>query len=154
MRGLNAFRKLGVQVPRILSFHTLDNNAELVISEVSGVRPLDQALAENEVNRADIVRNLARVIASIHRRGWTHGALYPAHILVGEADNRITLIDLERPGGASFVDAAIWTGCFGMQVSWKEKMSSCSTGNTGSPLSTSSFAVLTETKKPRTCRAL
>jgi tRNA A-37 threonylcarbamoyl transferase component Bud32 len=97
VRGLNAFRELGVQVPQILSFQKPDNHGDLVLSEISGARPLDQALAEEPSGpgRGEIIGNLARVVGALHQKRWTHGALYPAHILVA-ADNSISLIDLEK----------------------------------------------------------
>ena len=103
VRGLNAFRVLGVQVPRTLSFEKSGNQGELVLSEIADSLPLDQALAREQApdrgqggaNRSEIVRNLARVVGVLHRSSWTHGALYPAHILVGR-DNSIALIDLEK----------------------------------------------------------
>jgi tRNA A-37 threonylcarbamoyl transferase component Bud32 len=103
VRGLNAFRALGVRVPRVLSFQKSEGQGELVLSEISDSQPLDQAVgkdqavAENQAGtgRREIIGNLARVVGTLHRGGWTHGALYPAHILVAR-DNSIALIDLEK----------------------------------------------------------
>ncbi len=97
LRGLAACRNLGIPAPRVVSYRQWNGDAELVLAEVEGL-PLDQALERcSAAERAAIVGNVASLIGRLHRAGWTHGALYPHHILVGAApDHRVAFIDLEK----------------------------------------------------------
>jgi len=103
-RELIALRKcqqIGVDVPRVLFYRELGDMTELVISAISASYPLNEALDLPGADRNLIVENTARVVGSLHRHGWTHGALGNDHVLVQpDQHSRVNLIDLEkaRPG--------------------------------------------------------
>jgi tRNA A-37 threonylcarbamoyl transferase component Bud32 len=103
-RELIALRKchrVGIDVPRVIFYRELGDMTELVISGIAGSFPLNEALDLSAANRNLIIENTARVIGSLHRHGWTHGALGNEHLLVQpELQCRVNLIDLEkaRPG--------------------------------------------------------
>ena len=103
-RELIALRKchrIGIDVPRVVLYRELGDMTELVISGIAASYPLDEALDLSAANRNLIIENAARAIGSLHRHGWTHGALGNEHILVQpEQQCRVNLIDLEkaRPG--------------------------------------------------------
>lgn len=97
LRALDACRKLGIPVPRVVSYREEGPTAELVVEEVADAAALDQALARPGADRIAILRNVADVIGRLHRAGWSHGALYADHILVGPPpDYAVVLIDLEK----------------------------------------------------------
>jgi tRNA A-37 threonylcarbamoyl transferase component Bud32 len=103
-RELIALRKcqqIGVEVPRVVFYRELGDMTELVISGIAGSFPLNEALDLPTANRNLIVENTALVVGSLHRHGWTHGALGNEHVLVQPGlQCRVNLIDLEkaRPG--------------------------------------------------------
>lgn len=43
-----------------------------------------------------VMMRLLRVLRSLHRQRWQHGACYPAHVLVHPVTLQIVLLDLER----------------------------------------------------------
>jgi tRNA A-37 threonylcarbamoyl transferase component Bud32 len=97
LRALRACRALGIPVPEIIAYRESGPEAELVVAEVRDGRALHAALADHPASRERILDLAADVIAHLHRAGWTHGALYPQHVLVGPAPEcRVTLIDLEK----------------------------------------------------------
>jgi tRNA A-37 threonylcarbamoyl transferase component Bud32 len=97
LRGLSACRRLGVPVPEVVHYHEAGLKAELVLMEVRDALPLDEALTAPAADRPAIVDRVACTVARLHRGGWSHGALYPSHVLVGTApDYPVTLIDLEK----------------------------------------------------------
>ncbi len=96
LRGLIACGRLEVPVPAVVAYREDGLRAELVLQEVPGALPLDQALDRHGRDRAAILDDLATVIARLHRGGWTHGALYPDHILVRDRVLDVVLIDLEK----------------------------------------------------------
>lgn len=99
--ALRKFQQIGVDVPRVLFYRELGDMTELVISAISASYPLNEALDLPGANRNLIVENTARVVGSLHREGWTHGALGNDHVLVQpDQHSRVNLIDLEkaRPG--------------------------------------------------------
>lgn len=97
LRGLTACRRLGVAVPDVVVYRQEGPHAVLVLEEVTHALPLDRALAAPGADRADIVGNVAGTIGRLHRGGWTHGALYPDHILVRPGPgHEVVLIDLEK----------------------------------------------------------
>lgn len=95
VRGLRACEALGIRVPRIIAYTEEGRRAELVLEALDDALALDQALNRPGAERQTILRNAAAVIGRLHHAGWTHGALYPAHILIG-ADNQVALLDLEK----------------------------------------------------------
>lgn len=97
LRGLDACRKLGIGVPVVVSYRESGPDAELVLEEVRGTRPLAQALEQFDADRNTILGNLAEVIGRLHRAGWAHGALYSDHVLIGPPpEHAVALIDLEK----------------------------------------------------------
>lgn len=97
LRGLTACRRLGVAVPDVVTYREAGSTAELVLAEVLGAEPLNQALLRPGADRDAIVASVADAIGRLHRAGWTHGALYADHILVmNEPPHRVVLIDLEK----------------------------------------------------------
>lgn len=97
LRGLKAGRALGVPVPTVVAYVEDGTRAELVLEALTGVLPLDQALEAANAERATIVRNVAEAIGTLHRGGWSHGALYHTHLLVGPPpEHPVTLIDFEK----------------------------------------------------------
>ncbi|MEQ8860534.1 MAG: lipopolysaccharide kinase InaA family protein [Pseudomonadales bacterium] len=96
LRGLEACRRHGIGVPRVVTYRERGSLSELVLEEVQSATPFDEALAAAP-ERDLVVREVAAAIGRLHGGGWTHGALYPAHILVGAPpDHAVTLIDLEK----------------------------------------------------------
>lgn len=103
VRALACCRQLGIRVPRVVLYREEGEYAQLVVEEIDGALPLDRALNEPGADRVAIVANVASVIGSLHGAGWSHGALYPDHILVGLGpDYKVTLIDLEKARQSRF----------------------------------------------------
>jgi tRNA A-37 threonylcarbamoyl transferase component Bud32 len=97
LRGLLACMRLGVDVPGVVHYEDDGTRATLVLTEVAEALPLDQALARPDADRAAILRSVADAIARLHAGGWSHGALYAAHILVrAGAPHPVVFIDLEK----------------------------------------------------------
>lgn len=97
LRGLHACQRMGVAVPQILDYQDDGCCARLILAEVTHSQPLDEALARNDADRETIISRAAQLIGRLHRAGWSHGALYPHHILIGRDEDRTaTLIDLEK----------------------------------------------------------
>jgi len=99
--ALRQCQRIGIDVPRVIFYRELGDMTELVISGIAGSLPLNEALDLSAANRSLIIENTARVIGSLHRHGWTHGALGNEHVLVQPGlQCRVNLIDLEkaRPG--------------------------------------------------------
>lgn len=97
LRGLRACRRLGIEVPEVISYQEDDTRSVLVLAEVHDALPLQTALAGAGSERMRIVGNVARAIGRLHRGGWSHGALYPDHLLVGPGpEHTVTVIDLEK----------------------------------------------------------
>ncbi len=97
LRGLKACRSLGVPVPKVVAYQERGDGAELVLEALPDSVPLDEALTAENADRAAIVANVATAIGLLHRGGWSHGALYHTHLLVGPPpDHPVTLIDLEK----------------------------------------------------------
>lgn len=97
LRGLKACQRMGIEVPRIVAFQNDGVQSKLILTEVVNAQPLDEALARSEVDRSAIINRAAELIGRLHRGGWSHGALYPQHILISRNDDhRATLIDLEK----------------------------------------------------------
>lgn len=97
LRGLRACKRLGVEVPEVVHYEDDGTRATLVLAEVEDALPLHQALAQPHADRAAILRSVAGAVARLHEGGWSHGALYGAHILVrAGAPPQVVLIDLEK----------------------------------------------------------
>lgn len=97
LRGLDACRRIGIRVPAVITYSERGSQAELVLAEIADALPLDQALDRADADRAAILGNVAGALGRLHRAGWSHGALYPAHILVSTGpDPVVSLIDLEK----------------------------------------------------------
>lgn len=97
-RALTACRKLGLAVPRVVSFRYEGNVAELVVQEVADSVSLDAllSLAHGE-RRRRVVAHLGYLVGQLHGHGWVHGSLGSPHILVQpQANDRLWLIDLEK----------------------------------------------------------
>ncbi len=101
LRGLAACRDLGVPVPAVVAYREDGPRAELVLEEIAGALPLDRALGGAAACRDAIIDGLATVVARLHKGGWTHGALYPEHILASP-DGGVVLIDLEKARRSCF----------------------------------------------------
>lgn len=103
LRALTGCRRLGIRVPRVVTYQEEGDYAQLVLEDIRGARPFDRSLNEPGADRVAIVANVAAVIGSLHGAGWSHGALYPDHILVGPGpDYEVTLIDLEKARQSRF----------------------------------------------------
>jgi hypothetical protein len=71
--------------------------SRLELIEVPDAQPLDVALSAPGTDRNAILRCAARIIGRLHNAGWSHGALYPHHILITCSKGAsATLIDLEK----------------------------------------------------------
>ena len=97
-RAINALVQKGVAVPLVISYEESDEEACLVTTFVENSQALDAALTAPDAKRGPVVTSVAQAIARLHRAGWTHGALYPDHLLVVNASSEpVTyLIDLEK----------------------------------------------------------
>jgi tRNA A-37 threonylcarbamoyl transferase component Bud32 len=96
-RALLAWRKLDVGTPEIVAYRQNGTDAVLVVREVSGSQPLQEALEMPGADRNQIVINLAGALGRVHRARWVHGALYSPHILVRtEEGYAVNFIDLEK----------------------------------------------------------
>ncbi len=96
-RALLAWRKLDIGTPEIVAYRQKGTDAVLVVREVSGSQPLQEALEMPGADRNQIVTNLAAALARLHRAHWVHGALYSQHVLVRpEEGYAVIFIDLEK----------------------------------------------------------
>ena len=97
-RALQKLRRGGVAVPKVLSYSYDGTEAVLITDYVEGGLSLDKALGLEGVDRDTIISAVAIEIGRLHRIRWTHGALYPAHLLITEPlqQPRVHLIDLEK----------------------------------------------------------
>ena len=97
LRGLRACQRMSVRVPEIVDYQDDGLCSTLILAEVSNSQPLDEALARHDADREAIISHVAQLIGGLHRAGWSHGALYPQHLLISRDDDRsVTLIDLEK----------------------------------------------------------
>lgn len=97
LRGLKACQRKGIEVPRIVDYQDDGIDSLLILVEVANAQPLDEALARTDADRGTIISRTAQLIGRLHRAGWSHGALYPQHILISRNDDcQATLIDLEK----------------------------------------------------------
>ena len=78
--------------------HNNELQSILITPALEGYQDLDhyQPASINESRR--ITRELAHVLAKLHKAGYRHGCLYPKHIFVNPADSEapVRLIDLEK----------------------------------------------------------
>jgi len=78
--------------------HNGELQSILITPELEGYQDLDhyQPTSINESRR--ITRELARVLAKLHKAGYRHGCLYPKHIFVNPTNSEapVRLIDLEK----------------------------------------------------------
>ena len=96
-RALLAMQQIGVRAPQVVSFRQEGLAAELVIAEIPGGLPMDEALALPDCNRERALTNVAKLIRHLHQSGWTHGALNGEHIFVlPESGFSAALIDFEK----------------------------------------------------------
>lgn len=96
-RALRACQALGINVPPILHYQAIGNQATLVVEELADTVPLDSALHEFPARRTLILDTLGRALSRLHGAGWYHGALYAHHILVGHSpESNVWLIDFEK----------------------------------------------------------
>lgn len=102
-----AMQKLGVRVPDILHCESRRINGRLrtylVTRALEGYEPLDsfflhryQALPADK--QQQLIKELAEMLAKIHRCKWQHTALYPKHIFIRTEGEHFefALIDLEK----------------------------------------------------------
>lgn len=107
-RALRAVERLGIRVPRVAYFAVCKTagrwRALLVTEELQGFVSLDQWYRDGydracgEALQHQLLVQLARVLARLHRAGWQHGCLYPKHIFVriDGAVPEVALLDLEK----------------------------------------------------------
>lgn len=97
LRALRACAELGINVPEVISYSEKGIQSRLELVEVVHSAPLDEALDEQGADRNAILKCTARIIGRLHHAGWSHGALYPHHILINTTVlPSATLIDLEK----------------------------------------------------------
>lgn len=97
LRALRACARLGISVPVVLSYEDDGTQTRLQLAEVSQALPLDEALNAGTADRSAIISCTAQIIGALHHAGWSHGALYPHHILIDTRTGAsATLIDLEK----------------------------------------------------------
>lgn len=97
LRAIRACERLGINVPEVISYEENNGVSRLTLAEVADTVSLDQALLASRANRTAIIDSAARIIGQLHKAGWSHGALYPHHILIRTSGEPcVTLIDLEK----------------------------------------------------------
>ena len=97
-RALIRLRALGIAVPLVLEYKVANDEAVLVTSFIENAQALDEALNSAPTQRLATLGSAARLVGQLHRTRWTHGALYPVHILITHAETvpKAHLIDLEK----------------------------------------------------------
>ncbi len=97
LRALLALKAAGVNVPVVVSYQETNDRAMLVTGAIANALPLDVALRTSPECERSILTATAWSIRQLHRAGWTHGALYPWHLLVRmEPYCQVFLVDLEK----------------------------------------------------------
>jgi tRNA A-37 threonylcarbamoyl transferase component Bud32 len=96
-RALLAMQQIGVPAPEVVSYRQEGLAAELVIADIAGGVPLDEALTLPDSDRNRILTHVAGLIRRLHAAGWTHGALNCEHIFVVPGEGfSAALIDFEK----------------------------------------------------------
>lgn len=97
-RALINCQTLGLNVPKVLSFRTDTDIAELVVEEISDALPLQTFWLNASANRFNkVMEEVGHMVGRLHHAGWTHGALLPGHVLIQpNAQDKVSLIDFEK----------------------------------------------------------
>lgn len=98
MRALLALMRAGVAVPAVLAYEETPGQSSLTTTFIDNAASFDAALIAPGADRLRIIGSVARAIAHLHNTRWTHGALYPGHLLVVNANTEPTVyfVDLEK----------------------------------------------------------
>lgn len=106
--NIEAFKTQGIHCleASYQGYRTQDSELQsiLITPELEGYQDLDhyQPSTINESRR--ITRELANVIAKLHKAGYRHGCLYPKHIFINpnNIEAPVRLIDLEKVARSPF----------------------------------------------------
>lgn len=95
---LQRARQAGVNTARILGYGDIaDGRVMLILAALPDVADLETQLTAYPGARATIISNVAETLVTLHRACISHGAVYPKHLLIGQApDFKVTLIDFEK----------------------------------------------------------
>lgn len=114
--ALEAMRKLGVTVPDTVFCATRrvaeEQHTLLVTRALGNFLPLDQFISQSPAlstqEHRHLIRNLAAMLAKVHRNRWQHSCLYPKHIMIARKNDvfETALIDLEKMRRRLFVRQA------------------------------------------------